>query len=639
MTGGNSPNVLPPSGGGLPSYPKLTLDPLKKQGERILEEAKTPVKGPTPKPMGGAALEDATFFKRVYEKDLLFDPEAGLRFSLGGGAGVNVPALTLADQAKASFKTGEEQNPFRKPLVQDYKLSAGTMLDIRMNRPNWFIGIRGDVSAAVQTEGIDANKGDFAGVYDQAKAIEAKMKGMEGKINELQTLLNSNPQLQQMNTLVQQLQNTKNPAIAAKAATQLKALLNSGDLQKSLDKVNGLLGEVNSMMGDCSKAMALLGDGTRTVLGEAAARGALELYGGLRTDPIAMGKGWTATLGVEGAVIVPLPNPVQTKMPYGLPSFKYLMGKVSAQAQVTTTGLADVQSRIGALQSNISALQGAVGQTKTAVNNATGAANSSSPIQAIPQLNAAANNLRTAANQANNAGTALNNNLTGLAQDLEKVHVQASVTMTTVTPNAPVGVGIRNVGAEFKGPINSWLDAQLTTGFLNPVGWLSVQENRYALEKGKDDQYSLTQLSSRSRNGFHDFYDPAWYGTAALTANKGTWYQSAFDFRLEQSLTDSDTTRGAMKYSQNLGPIGFSTGLMSTGLFREDAPMMYMAGLSIADRVSLAAAVDDPTNPSAAQFNLSATLPADLFMAASVSPGAKNAQFPVDASLNFGGQF
>jgi len=562
---------------------------LKSNVDRIKNGATNPV-APDKKvePGSGARLEDPEFMNRTLDGGVsTYDPsQGGFKLRLGGSV-TNMPFVDIF--AGVEQFGAEGANPLRNPLVQDYDLNGGAAVEAKLNRERWSLGVKVNGAATVKTEGIGKNVGDFADLSDQAKNLETNFQGIESEVTALNDRLQNNTQIQRLNEIITQL-NGDTSNIDAQTLNELKTILGSGELQSLLDDVNKTLGKFNSTMADASQAIALLGDGTRSIMGDVAVRGAAEINGGVRTPRYDLGKGWGVRGGVEGAVIIPLPNPDVAKNKLsenGLPEFKSMMAKATTQIQITTTGLSNLSGSLNNIQGNIRQLSEAVGANKDALNNANEIVQTidpNNPFSVLSQLgniNQVSEDLQGASEKIGEAGNELNKNLEQLSQDLEKVSVKTSMGVTTVTPTAPVGFGIKDIGVTFDGPVGDSTKLRFSTGFLNPYGVLMGEKTNYNLIKGEDEKYKLEQISTEKMNVFHEFYNPAVYGTAGATFNEGKWYRTDLDLRIEQSLTDSSVTRGAAVAKQALGPFSLRTGIMETDLQNPGKNTMFMGGLGV----------------------------------------------------------
>lgn len=556
---------------------QATADKLRQKGEKLRDQATTPVAPDQPARTGSAAqLDSVIFLQRAQQGGAASSKAAGVSLTVNGSASSNLPFLEAP---------GLTQNPAAMP---DLHLSGGGQFDLRVtsrekqNGSGFYLGLRGDLSAAGNTQGVPdalATAGDLMG---RVEALQGRMTGLQDRINMLATQLQNSPGYQRMEQLIGQI--SANPASAnPEMLDALKQILDSGDIQGLLQNMNTSLGEINGLLGDASEALGALGDGRRQLSADAAVRGAAEIYGGYRTPGMALGQSkWKARLGVEAAAIVPLPAPAQPA-DTGLPQFKYAMAKVAATAQLTTRGLGDIQQRLGQLQSNLSSLQQALGSTASAVSSATQVANQLDPnnplsvLGQLGQIQQTISSLDQAANQASSAGQALHQNLDALADDIGRAEIQPALGLTTISPTAPVGFGIRDIGVDLYGPLTEKIHANIEAGVMNPIGFLQGEENHYQMEKTPEGKLHLNQTHSQKRNVFHDFYDPAAYLGVGVTANADSSFRTDLKLRAEQSLS-SDTLRASAILRQQTGPVSFSTGILNSDL-QGSGKNMYMVGM------------------------------------------------------------
>ncbi len=551
----------------------------------LSDQARTPVAPTKPaEPKSGAHLEDSGFLDRSIDGSVSsFKPsDGGLKLRVGASA-TNVPFVDIIDGANSI--NDKNANPFKNPMVQDYNPRAGASVDLKLNRERWSLGLKVNGTSAIQTEGIAKNGKDFAGIYDQAKGLEAQLSSLEAQVNQISSKLQNSTSLKRAEQIINQL--NANPGSAdPKMLNELKGILNSGEIQGLFKDLDSALGNLNSAVGTANTALGMIGDGTRSISADAAARGTAEITGGVRTKRYDLGNRWGVRGGIEGAVIVPLPNPVKTPNENGLPQFKSMMAKVSTQAQVTTSGIGDIQNRLSSLQKNLSSLQSGVGNTGKAVDQATKTANNidpNNPASVASQYGntmSSINNLNNSAKQVSTSSQNLNKDLQGLNSDLAKVKISPSVSVTTVTPTAPVGFGIKDVGATVDGPVGDKMKLSFSTGFMNPIGYLQGEKTNYNLVKDKDEKYKLDKVGSEKGNVFHDFYDPTLYAGAGVTFNDNSWYKTQIDGRFEKSLT-SDVMRASGIVKQSVGPVSLRAGVLDTDLANPGTSFMYMGGLGV----------------------------------------------------------
>jgi hypothetical protein len=608
------PNIPSPPSSGLSGLSQTasglqaTADKLKQNAEKLADTATTPqAPDGMPKPGNAAQLDNVGFLNRAQQGGAASSKQAGVSLTVNGSASANLPFMDAPNIGKDLSN------------VPDVHFTGGGQVDLRFTSrerqdgSGFYLGLRGDMSAAGNTQGVTDAARTGSDLASRADALQSRMSGLQDRMNGLATQLQNSPSYQRMEQLIGQI--SQNPAAANPAMVgELKQILNSGEIQGLLTNMNQSLGEINGVLGDASGALGALGDGKRTVSGDAAVRGAAEVYGGYRTPGIELGQSkWKARFGIEASAIVPLPAPAQPDNDLGLPKFKYAMAKVAASAQITTQGLGDIQKRLGQLQSDLGNLQQSLSQTSAAVDSAAAVANNvdpNNPISVVTQLGQiqqTIGNLNQAANQASTAGQALNTNLNGLADDIGKAEMKTSLGLTTVTPTAPVGFGIRDIGVDLYGPITEKLKANIEAGVMNPVGYLQGQENHYQMEKS-GEKYHLTPTSSQKRNVFHDFYDPAVYAGVGVTANADSAFRTDIKLRAEQSIS-SDTLRGSAIVRQQTGPVSFSTGVLNTDL-RNSSNNMYMLGVGIGkgDIISVQAATDSFSPDKAANVQVQAGL-------------------------------
>lgn len=560
---------------------------IKTSADKLVTDAKNPKAIDKPAdPKSAAHLEDAGFMDRAIHNGgggvSSYNPsDGGLKLKLGVSA-ANVPFVDIFDGIQDANKGG---NPFNNKLATDHNPNLGASAEIRVDRERWSLGVKADAGAALETGGVKKNANDFAGIYDQAKAIEAKMSGLQGQVNAIKGKLENSQSFKQAETLLNQI--SKNPALAnPQTLNQLKNILNNGELNQLFSDLQSTLGNVNSAMGDANTALSMIGDKTRTITADVALRGTAEINGAYRTARHDIGNGWGIRGGVEAAVIVPLPNPVKTPNDMGLPQFKYTMAKASTYAKVTTSGLEDLHNRISSLQSNLSDLEGSLDKTGKAVNQAGKAANKidpKNPVSALGQLGALKNSvdkLKDASDQASKSAKGFDTNIAGLSQDLDKVKVETQVGLTTVTPTAPVGFGIKDIGATIDGPLGKNTKLSFSAGIMNPIGYLQGEKSNYELVKDSNDKYKFNLLNTEKGNVFHDFYDPTLYGAAGVKFNESKWYATQIDARVEKSLT-SDNVRVAGIARQSVGPVSLRGGVMDTDVKSGGKNLTYMGGVGI----------------------------------------------------------
>jgi hypothetical protein len=586
---------------------QTTADKLKQNAETFADGALTPeAPSSMPKPGSAAQLDSVSFLNRAQQGGVASSKQGGVSLTVNGSASANMPFLDAPNIGKDLAN------------VPDVRLNGGGQVDLRFtsrektNGSGFYLGLRGDLSAMGSTQGVTDAARTGSDLASRADALQSRMSGLQDRMNGLATKLQNSPGYQRMEQLAGQI--SSNPASANPAMLgELRQILNSGEIQGLLGDMNQSLGEINGLLGDASGALGALGDGKRQVSGEAAVRGAAEIYGGYRTPGIELGDSrWKARFGVEASAIVPLPAPAQPDNDLGLPKFKYAMAKVAATAQITTQGLGDIQNRLGQLQSNLSGLQSALSSTSSAVDSAAAAANQGNPSNPIAmatqlgQIQQTITSLNQAATQASSAGQQLNTNLDGLADDIGKASMKTSLGLTTITPTAPVGFGIRDIGVDLYGPITEKVHANIEAGVMNPVGYLQGEESQYQMEKSGEGKYHLNHTSTKQRNVFHDFYDPAVYAGVGVTANADSPFRTDLKIRAEHSLS-SDTLRGSAIVRQQTGPVSFSTGVLNTDL-RNAAPNMYMVGVGIGkgDIFSVQAATDSFSPDKAANVQVQA---------------------------------
>lgn len=556
---------------------QVTADKLHQNGEKLLNQATTPGVLDQPAQPGSAApLDSITFLQRAQQGGVASSKPAGLSLTVQGSASANLPFLEASTLA---------QNP---TAIPDLHLSGGGQIDVRFssreqeNGSGFYLGLRGDLSAAGRTQGIPDALATAEDLMGRAESLQGQMTTLQNNINTLATQLQNSPSYQRMEHIITQLRS--NPAsIHPSMLQELKQILNSGEIQGLLQNLNANLGEVNRLLGDASGFLGVLGDGRRQLSAEAAVRGAAEIYGGYRTPGIPLGDSkWKVRFGIEAAAIIPLPAPAQPT-DTSLPSFKYAMAKVAATAQLTTRGLGQIQQRLEQLQSNLSTLGQALGNTTSAVHSAAQVANQVDPnhplslLGQLGQIQQTLSSLEQAAMQASSAGQALQQNLDALADDMGQAEIKPALGLTTISPTAPVGFGIRDMGMDLYGPITEKVQAHIEAGIMNPIGFLQGEENRYQLEKTSEGELHLQKTHSQKRNVFHDFYDPAIYAGVGVTAHANSPLRTDLKLRVEQSL-NSDILRASAILRQQTGPISFSTGILNADM-RNSGKNMYMVGM------------------------------------------------------------
>jgi hypothetical protein len=561
---------------GLPS----TAQALSKNTEKLVEQATTPVAPDKPAQPGSAAqLDSAGFLQRAQQGGVASGKTAGVSLTVNGSASTHQPFVDLPNIGA---------NPAQIPDVQ---LRGGGQIDLRFTSrektdgSGFYLGLRGDMSAAASTQGLPEASATAHDLMQRAEGLQSEMNSLQGHMEALGSKLQNSPGYQRLEALVAQA--SSNPASLNSAAlTEMKQILNSGEVQGILKEMNQSLGEVNSLLGNAGATLGAVGDGQRSLSGDAAVRGAAEIYGGYRSPAVELGDSrWKARFGIEAAAIVPLPAPKQPDNAYGLPQFKSAMSKVAVTAQLTTRGFGDIQKRLGQMQSDLSNLQQSLGQTAGAIDDATTLANQIDPnntLSVLAQLGKIEETLQTleqSSAQAATAGEALNQSLEGLAEDIGQAEIKPALGLTTLSATAPVGFGIRDIGMDLYGPLTEKIHANLEAGVMNPVGYLGGEENHYQLSKTGAEGYQFEQVSSQKRNVFHDFYDPAVYTGVGLTANADSAFRTDLRFRGERSLT-ADTLRGSAIIRQQTGPVSFSTGVLNTDL-TGGGKTMYMVGVGI----------------------------------------------------------
>lgn len=582
-----------------------TAGQIQKSADKIAKDAATPsVPGTYSKPKSAAALEEAGFMDRSLENSgggvSAYTPsDGGLKLKLGASA-ANVPFVDIFEGAQELNKKSD--NPLNNRLARDYDPSAGVKAEVRFDIERWSLGVKVDGSASLETANVAKTAKDASGLFDQAKALESKLSGLQQQVTDIGSKLQNSQGFRQAEELLNKI--SKNPTLAnQQTLSQLKNILSNGELPKLFSDLQSTLDNVNSAMNDTNTALGMIGDKTRSITADVAVRGTAEINGAYRTERHDLGKGWGIKGGVEAAVIVPLPNPVKMQNDNGFPQFKYAMAKASTYAQVTTSGLENLRDRISSLQSNLSDLQGAVDKTGKANNQANKIADKISPnnptsvVGQIGPIKDTINKLSDAADQAAKSAKGFDKNIQGLSEDLNKVKVQTSVGVTTVTPTAPVGFGIKDIGATVDGPLGKNVKMSFSAGIMNPIGYLQGEKSNYALVKD-NDKYKLNLVSTQKGNVFHDFYDPTLYGAAGVKFNDGKWYKTQVDARVEKSLT-SDTVRVAGIARQSIGPVSLRGGVMDSDIKNGGKNLTYMGGLGIGsiknpDIFSVNAAVDSP---------------------------------------------
>lgn len=556
------------------------LKGIQDASKKIADGAANPV-APSkyPKTMSPAHLEDAGFLDRSLDGGVSeYTPsKGGLKLRLGASV-ANVPFVDLMNEAN---NPSHNDNPLSNPLIKDYNPNAGANAEIKLERERWSLGVNINGAAAVQTEGIGKNASDFSKIYDQSKNLESKLSGLETQVNSTVSQLQNSQNFKRAEELIAKMSsNTSN--IDPRDVNELKTIMNSGEMQNLFKNLQNTMGQINSSIGDANKALGILGDGQRSLIADAAIRGAAELTGGYRTKRYNLGSGWGIRGGIEGAIILPLQNPVNTPTGNGLPQFKYTMAKASTQINVTTSGLSELQQRLSSIQQNLTTLQAEAGKNSDAVTNAQNQLNGLNPNNPtdFKKIMDTLNELNKSSTQASAASQDLNKNLQGLAGDLNNVKVETSVSVKTVTPTSPVGFGIKDIGATVDGPLGSknWLS--FSGGFLNPYGVLMGERNTYNLEKSPENKYSLKLANSEKANVFHDFYDPTVYIGAGIAFNKDEWYKTQVNTRFEQSLT-SDVLRASAIVKQSLGPFSLRAGIINNDLKEGTSNLMYMGGIGI----------------------------------------------------------
>ena len=640
-------SVPPPTPGLVPYAPVARPVPTAPPTVAPPPPEATPASAPTADP----APQESIRFNHFSRFDL-FDPTAGVSFDLSARARLNVPATQLIDEAGQD----SPENPLDNPLLRDYSGGVDLSTGFRMNRSNWFFGVGGDVQAALRSQGVDQNRGAFSQVYAQAEAIQEDFSGLEGTIRGLQEQLANDPALAQAQSLMQQLQaNPANP----QALQQLRGLLQSGAIQRSLDSLSDAIGQTNTALAGIQDAMTTLGDGTRSVLADAQVQGALEMQAGYRSDPISLGNGWHARLGVAGSVILPLPNYGQNAGIPGLSEFRYAMVKLNAQARLTTSGLDQLAGNLGVLQQNLSNLQGTLNTTRDQVDQAANIANQ--PIPNPAQAAGVIAGLQQSTAAAAQTGQAISDNLETLQGNIAAVEIRPSFSLSTVTPTSPIGFGIRQAGASFQGPLASWLQARADVNVYNPWGMLPGVENRYELHLnqsgnlmdsllpagalpdqpergGAELDPRLEQTASIERNVFHDFYQPAIGAQIGLRAFADRWFSPELQFSLRQGF-DGAAPGAEVHYTQHLGPLSLTSGVLMPDL-NDMNQNFYSAEIGIADVVSLGAGTQSFSELRGLQTNLSVRLPGEsLYFRGMVSPTEVQGQAGVAGFGTLGGEF
>lgn len=598
-----------------------TAGQIQNAGQKIAKDASTPATPDKyPVPPSAAHLEDAGFMDRSLSNSVSsFSPsDGGLKLKVGASA-TNVPFVDLIDGVQDAGKNSSG-NPLNNKLIKDYAPNVGTSAEIRVDRERWSIGVKVDGAASLQTQDVEKTAKDFAGIYDQAKGLESKLSGLEKQVNDISNRLQNSQSFKQAEDIINKI--SKNPALAnQQTLNQLKSLLNNGELPKLFNDLQSSLDKVNSAMSDANIALGMIGDKTRSITADAALRGAAEITGAYRTARHDLGGGWGIRGGVEASVIVPLPNPVKTPSDNGLPQFKSLMAKASMHAEVTTNGIENIRQRIGALQNNLSSFQGAMDKTGKAVDQAGKIANKidpKNPVSAFGQYGAikdTMDKLDKSSKQASDSIQGLNTNMQGLSSDLDKVSVKTSVGLTTVTPTAPVGFGIRDIGTTIDGPLGKNTKLSLSTGIMNPIGYLQGEKSNYDVIKDKDNNYKLNLVNTEKGNVFHDFYDPTLYAGIGLKFNDEKWYKTQIDTRIEKSMT-SDTIRASGIVRQSVGPVSLRGGVLDTDLKQGDKNLTFMAGVGVGsikhpDILTVDAAVDsvDPNKANNASVRAQINIP------------------------------
>jgi archaellum component FlaC len=555
------------------------LKGIQDASKKISDGASKPVPGKSPKTMSPAHLEDAGFIDRSMDGGVSeYSPsKGGLKLKLGASV-ANVPFVDLMDGANNGSNS---DNPLSNPLLKDYHPNAGVNAEIKLERERWSLGVNINGAAAAQTQGIEKNAGDFAKIYDQSKGLESKLAGLETQVSNTVTQMQGSQNFKRAEELIAKM-SADSSNIRPEDVNELKAIMNSGEMQGLLKNLQSTMGQVNSAVGDANKALGILGDGQRSLIADAAVRGAAELTGGYRTKRVPIGNGWGIRGGIEGAVILPMPNPVKTPGDSGMPQFKSMMAKASTHVNITTSGLGELSQRLSAIQQNLSTLEAETGKNSQAITDAQNQLNGLNPNNPndYKKIMDTLNELSKASTQASAASQDLNKNLQGLNTDLNNVKVETSVTVKTVTPTSPIGLGIKDVGATVDGPLGSkhWLG--FSGGFLNPYGVLMGERNTYNLEKSPDNKYNLKLANSEKGNVFHDFYDPTVYVGANIAFNKDTWHKTQVNTRFEQSLS-SDVVRGSLIVKQNMGPFSLRAGVINNDLKEGSSNLMYLGGLGV----------------------------------------------------------
>lgn len=607
-----SPGQLPDFSGFQQTGQRIqdSVPPLQDAASELIDEAMPGEPESHPEPGSPADLESQLFLRRTLEYSGFNPTTPGLSFNINAGAGLgDVSTRTLLEDIETGTNMPEDSNPLTNPLLRDYNLGANGSLDMRYTLPNgrFYYGLRGDASAAVSTNGVNQNISTFADLYEQGQQIEEQFGQLEERLESITSQLENNEQFQRLEEIAGDLQGITEfsdltPDDWAKI-TEAQQIM--GDLSDTLGELESALGDINQLMGDANDALGALGDGTRTVSANAATRGALEFYAGMRSERYQLGQSsWGATFHGEAALIHPIRNPITTPSDFGLPQFQTLMTRVSARAQVTVSGLSDIQNRISSLQNNVSSLQEAAGNAQDQVDTL------GNPITYLDQdqTNEAFESLGSAVEQANDSGEALASDLEGLTSDLESVQISTELGITTVEATAPLGLGLRELGVTLDGSIAPWLDARLQFQGLNLVGVLEGETNYYHLEQNQDGDMELQLDGTETGNVFHDFYDPTLAMGVGLTANRGEWYQTDVYGRVEQSLS-SDTTRVSGLARQHLGRFTMTGGIMNPNVQAGHQANMYVLGLGVENILNVNVATDSFHDPSALQTNIDIHIP------------------------------
>lgn len=546
---------------------------LEDKTKKIVDSATTPVKPDKKTETKGAAnLESNEFLDRALDVGGIssYNPsKGGLKLNVGSAI-TNIPLYDITQGNTNS-------------LIKDYNSNAGANVNVRLERERFSVGVKANLTGSLQTEGVKKNYDDFSQIYQEGQNLEKQISEIQSELNSSVTQLQNSPTFARAEQLISEI--SSNPlGNNSEKMTELQNILNSGEMQGLLNNLNSSLGKMNSSMTSASNMLGILGDGSRQILGDAAVRGAAELDLGYRTKRYDLGNGWGVRGGIEAAVILPLPNPVNTPSTNGLPEFKTMMSKVSTEVNVTTSGISQLQNRINSLKDNLNSIQNATGSTKESIDKAKDIANQidpNNPYSALPHYGEIMNivgELENNSNTLNETAKSLENNIQGLSNDLDNVKVQTSVGVTTVTANKTPGVGIKDVGVTFDGPLGDKTNLSLSTGFMNPYGVLMGEKNHYHLEKGSNESYNLVLDETNKTNVFHEFYDPTVYAGAGLNFNEGTWYKTQVTSRFEKSLT-SDVMRASGIVTQNLGPVSLRTGIVNTDLKNGVDSNMYMGGI------------------------------------------------------------